>query len=350
MSPIHIDLSLKEVLYSRSRKRTKWRLVSSPQQVASAQRGEITHRQPAIYTGQRSGCVWSRLNSVFWFLCQAPTAAQVLGASGKSRWPQEARREGGQPLWRCCVPTRGKALRRKAWFPQSSSASDSDCSSKPPTNSRGVRQAWGAQGRTAEQVPFSAATTAPASRGHPVPRGALVTLGGDQELPALWSSRSAGAPGQHAGFRPRTLEQTGAGAEPGGELDQSLGVLATRPGLGAGGPGVRAIPRGRCAFVSRHPLSSRRERRAGCSGAGRPAAAGVWRTLRRGKRTTRSRPRQTRKSGRSSLRLWHMRRCRIRGLQPTSSRITPDPSAPSCARHAERVGDSRVRCARGLGA
>lgn len=178
MSPIHIDLSLKEVLYSRSRKLTKWRLVSSPQQVASAQRGEITHRQPAIYTGQRSGCVWSRLNSVFWFLCQAPTAAQVLGASGKSRWPQEARREGGQPLWRCCLPTRGKALRRKAWFPQSSSASDSDCSSKPPTNSRGVRQAWGAQGRTAEQVPFSAATTAPASRGHPVPRGALVTLGG----------------------------------------------------------------------------------------------------------------------------------------------------------------------------
>lgn len=56
------------------------------------------------------------------------------------------------------------------------------------------------------------------------------------------SSRSARA-GRRAGFpRPMTLEQTGAGPEPGGELDRSPGTLATVPGLGVSVPGARVIP------------------------------------------------------------------------------------------------------------
>ncbi|KAF6339789.1 hypothetical protein mRhiFer1_008061 [Rhinolophus ferrumequinum] len=39
-----------------------------------------------------------------------------------------------------------------------------------------------------------------------------------------------------------TLEQTGAGAEPGEELDRSPGTLATVPGLGVSVPGARVIP------------------------------------------------------------------------------------------------------------
>lgn len=56
------------------------------------------------------------------------------------------------------------------------------------------------------------------------------------------SSRSARA-GRRVGFpRPRTLEQTGAGAMPGGELARSSGGLATVPGLGVSVPGARVIP------------------------------------------------------------------------------------------------------------
>lgn len=121
------------------------------------------------------------------------------------------------------------------------------------------------------------------------------------------SSRSARA-GRRAGFpRPMTLEQTGAGAEPGGELDRSPGTLATVPGLRVSVPGARVIPQRPTRLCLGASLNGERERGAGCSREGRPGAAGSGRTLCRGKSATRSRRRQTWKGGCSSLMLWHIR-------------------------------------------
>lgn len=227
----------------------------------------------------------------------------------------------------------------KGPFLQPGSASDSGCSSRAPKNSWGVPQARGAQGRAPRRVWVSAASMAPASRGHPLLRGAPAALGRRPALPALSGRElrgSAEAVGCAGLLSPGASRGRG---RVGGELDRGRRALSPRPGhrelqawVGERAAQASASsPSGRGAFVSGLPLERRPRAGAGCSGGRRPLAS----------------PRKTGSSactepdaGRRPLgpKARHTRGRGSRGLQPTLRRVAPEPTAPPCARSAEGWG------------
>lgn len=163
---------LQEVLHSGSGT-DKVKAPGSPETGSGSQRGN--HPQATA----RSHWLKDRLRLVSFKPVRGLLGQPPSGCTGfrslreQSRGRCAARREGGR---RCGhrVPSRGRALGRKAWHPQRASASDS--SKAPPTHR--ASPGPGCSGPRDRARPVSAASTAPASRGHPVLHGARRPPGG----------------------------------------------------------------------------------------------------------------------------------------------------------------------------
>ena len=239
------------------------------------------------------------------------------------------------------MPSRGRALSREAWFPQPGSASTRAVLPGLP-QTRGAPPGLGCSGLGGRAGRGSAASTAPASRGHPVLCGGPAALGRRPELPALLGGELRGAAGAErragsplAGTLQRIRRRGPAGRRSG---PTSQNPLHRAGPLGA--PGARVIhqrPPRLCLGAS--PRATTASSAPGCKRCAAFGSAGAGSTLLHGKPATPSRRRQPPEGGRGGLRL---------GIRAAAGSASCSPPRSELHRTLRRLHVPAAR--RGLGA
>lgn len=210
-----------------------------------AQRGKITSRQPAGSHWLKVRSVWSGLDQAQFLGSGARLlrAAPALGAWDRAAGGEEPGERAAERCGDVACPAVGGRLGERP-DSRSPAVSPTRAVLRGHPQTHGASPRAGTQGGAAGRVQVSAASAAPASRGHPVLRGGRQPSGGDLELLAPLGRRLRGAAGPGLGGAPGFLSpgpwSTGAGTGPGGRETGPRPRNPVHPARARSAPGAGA--------------------------------------------------------------------------------------------------------------